>query len=410
MHILFLTDNFLPEVNAPASRTFEHCREWVRAGHRVTVITGAPNFPRGELIGGYKNRPFQREVMAGIDVIRVWTYITANEGFARRIVDYASFMASASLASFAVRDVDVVVGTSPQLFTAVAALFAGTLKRVPWVFELRDLWPESIRSVGAMKNTILLDGLEQLELSLYRRAARVVSVTAGMRDDLIRRGIDPDKIDVVTNGVDLSRFSPREKDGEILRRHDLEGRFVVGYIGTHGMAHALETILEAAALLRERGLEDRLGFLFVGDGAAKQGLKERAAALGLRNARFVDSVSKDEVVRYWSVLDAAVIHLKKTPLFDGAIPSKLFECMGMGLPILLGVTGESARLLEADDAGLTFEPENAAALADHIARMLDDPALCVRLRTNAAAAAPGYDRAALARRMLETVGALARAR
>lgn len=403
MHILFLTDNFPPEVNAPASRTFEHCREWVRAGHRVTVITGAPNFPRGELIGGYKNRPFLREVMAGIDVIRVWTYITANEGFARRIVDYASFMASASLASFAVRDVDVVVGTSPQLFTAVAAFWAGSTKRVPWIFELRDLWPESIRSVGAMRSGMVFDALEALELFLYRRATRVVAVTASMRDDLVRRGIDPNKIDIVTNGVDLSRFSPQPKDDDVLQRHDLGGRFVVGYIGTHGMAHALETVLEAAALLRDRGFADQVAFLFVGDGAAKQGLKDRASALRLTNVRFVDSVSKDEVVRYWSALDAAVIHLKNTPLFEGAIPSKLFECLGMGLPILLGVNGESARILEADDAGLTFAPEDAPDLARRVEQLLGDPALCARLRRNAAAVAPQYDRAHLARRMLAAI-------
>jgi len=170
MHILFLSDNFPPEVNAPASRTFEHCREWVKLGHQVTVVTCAPNFPSGKVFGGYENKLWQQEVMDGIRVIRVWSYITANEGFLKRVLDYVSYMAMAVLASFFVRKVDVVIGTSPQFFTACAAYLVGLCKRCPWVFELRDLWPESIRAVGAMKESRVLDWLEKLELFLYRKA------------------------------------------------------------------------------------------------------------------------------------------------------------------------------------------------------------------------------------------------
>ena len=206
MHVLFLTDNFPPEVNAPASRTHEHCRQWVAAGARVTVITCAPNFPKGRVFDGYRNRLWQQEVMDGVRVIRVWSYITANEGFARRVLDYMSFMLSAFLASLFVRRVDVVVGTSPQFFTAVAAWAVGAIKRVPFVFELRDLWPESIKAVGAMKQSAAIRLLERLEMFLYRRAARIVSVTHAFRETLIKRGIDGAKIDVVTNGVDVSRF------------------------------------------------------------------------------------------------------------------------------------------------------------------------------------------------------------
>ena len=177
MHILFLTDNFPPEVNAPASRTYEHCREWVKAGHQVTVITCAPNFPKGRVFDGYKNRIWQRQTIDGIEVIRVWTYITANEGFARRVIDYLSFMFAAILAGSFVRKVDIVVGTSPQFFTACAAYVVGSLKRRPWVFELRDLWPETIKAVGAMRNLFAIRMLERLELFLYHRASAIVSVT-----------------------------------------------------------------------------------------------------------------------------------------------------------------------------------------------------------------------------------------
>ncbi|MCA9206239.1 MAG: glycosyltransferase family 4 protein, partial [Planctomycetales bacterium] len=232
MHILFLTDNFPPEVNAPASRTFEHCREWVRVGHRVTVITGAPNFPKGKVFTGYRNRLWQRETMEGIQVVRVWTYITANEGFAKRTLDYLSFMVTGFLAGLIQRRPDVIVGTSPQFFTNCAAWMLSVFRWRPFVFELRDLWPESIKTVGAMKDSALLRLLERLELFLYRRAAVVVAVTESFRHNLVSRGVDPNKIAVVLNGVDLSRFHPLARDLELAERFGLAGKFVLGYIGT----------------------------------------------------------------------------------------------------------------------------------------------------------------------------------
>ncbi|MCW5587181.1 MAG: glycosyltransferase family 4 protein [Chromatiales bacterium] len=334
MHILFLSDNFPPEVNAPASRTFEHCREWVRAGHKVTVITCAPNFPKGKVFEGYRNRLWQRERMDGIEVIRVWSYITANEGFTRRILDYLSYMFMAILAGPFVRRIELVVGTSPQFFTACAAYVVSRYRRVPYVFELRDLWPESIKAVGAMRDSALIRLLERLELFLYRKAARIVCVTHSFRETLIRRGIDARRISVVTNGVDMTRFSPVPKDAELVAELGLAGKFVAGYVGTHGLAHHLETLLDAAGRLRTLPGGGVFHFILLGDGARKQALVEDAARRGLNNVTFIDSVPKDQVARYWSLLDVSVIHLRKTELFQTVIPSKLFECMGMGLPVL----------------------------------------------------------------------------
>lgn len=403
MHILFLTDNFPPEVNAPASRTFEHCREWVRAGHRVTVITGAPNFPKGRVFEGYRNRLWQSEQISGIGVIRVWTYITANTGFLRRILDYASYMVAAILAAPFVRGVDLIVGTSPQLFTPCAAYVVSRTKRVPYVFELRDLWPESIRAVGAMKDSALLRRLERLELFLYRKAAAVVSVTNAFRDNLIRRGIEGGKISIVTNGVDISRFQPRPRDADLARELGLDGKFVAGYIGTHGMAHALDTLLEAAALLRTQPDGDAFRILFLGDGASKPALMAKARAMELDNVVFVDSVPKDEVVRYWSLLDVAVIHLRKAELFTTVIPSKLFECMGMGIPVLHGVAGESAGIVEREGVGIVFEPENADALCAGITRLHADAQLYESFRASGLSAARRYDRSELAGKMLRVL-------
>ena len=403
MHILFLTDNFPPEVNAPASRTHEHCRLWVAAGHQVTVITCAPNFPKGRVFDGYRNAWRQEETMDGIRVIRVWSYITANEGFTRRVLDYMSFMATATLASLGVRKVDIVVGTSPQFFTACAAHAVGLLKRRPWVFELRDLWPESIKAVGAMQDSHAVHWLEKLELFLYRHAQRIVSVTQSFKRTLIGRGIDGAKIDVVTNGVDITRFSPRPKDPDLNRLLGLEGKFVAGYVGTHGMAHALETLLEAAARLRQQPTGADIRLLLLGDGARKADLQAQAQRQGLDNVLFVDTVSKDEVARYWSLLDVSVIHLRRTELFTTVIPSKLFECMGMGIPVLHGVAGESADIVRQEGVGEVFEPENADQLVASLLRLKADPALLQTYRSNCLAGARRYDRAALAMRMLQVL-------
>jgi glycosyltransferase involved in cell wall biosynthesis len=402
MHILFLSDNFPPEVNAPASRTFEHCREWVRAGHKVTVITCAPNFPGGKVFSGYRNRLWQSESMDGIRVIRVWSYITANEGTLKRILDYVSYMVSATLAALFVRRIDIVVATSPQFFTACAGYAVTRIRRRPFVFELRDLWPESIRAVGALRNERILRFLEWLELFLYRKANAIVSVTHAFRANLAARGIAEEKIFVVTNGADLSRFAPQPKDEKLVRELGLQDKFVAGYIGTHGMAHALETLLQSAALLAGHG-DPGIVFLFLGDGAEKKSLEEKAARMKLANAIFIGTVPKEQVSRYWSLLDVSVIHLKKTDLFTTVIPSKLFECTAMGIPVLHGVAGESADIVRQENMGLVFEPENAQMLSQALVRLASDVDLRARLSANGVKGAARYDRSGLALRMLNVL-------
>ena len=399
MHILFLTDNFPPEVNAPASRTFEHTREWVRAGHQVTVITCAPNFPKGKVFEGYRNRLWQSEMMDGIHVIRVWSYITANEGFLRRVLDYVSFMVSATLAAPFVRKVDLVIGTSPQFFTACAAYLVSWMKRIPFVFELRDLWPESIKAVGAMGDSLAIRVLECIEMFLYRKADAIVSVTHSFKRKLIERGVQGDKIHVVTNGVDLSRFAPIERDAVLAKELGVEGRFVGGYIGTHGLAHGLETLLDAAELFLKQGRDD-LRLLFLGDGACKVKLKADAERRGLTNVVFVDSVPKAEVVRYWSLLNVSIIHLRDTDLFSTVIPSKMFESMGMGIPLLHGVPGESAGIVEREKVGIVFHSGDHQALHDAMMLLKDNHELFEHYRKCCTEAAPNYDRSRLAGDML----------
>lgn len=373
----------------------------------MTVITGAPNFPTGKVFDGYRNRLWQREVLDGIEVVRVWTYITANSGFAKRTLDYLSFMVTAFLAGLVQRRPEVIVGTSPQFFANCAAWMLSVFRWRPFVFELRDLWPESIKTVGAMEDSAALRLMERLELFLYRRAAVVVAVTESFRRNLMARGIDGDRIQVVTNGVDLTRFRPMERDPELAERLGLTGKLVAGYIGTHGMAHALETVLEAARRMAALPEGQDVRFVLLGDGAQKQALKATATQMGLENVIFLDSVPKAEVPRYWSLLDISIIHLRKADNFTQVIPSKLFECMGMGIPVLHGVAGESAEIVEREGVGLVFEPENAEALCDGVLRLARDPALYQDLRTHCLEAAPRYDRTGLARRMLRVLEGVA---
>lgn len=406
MRILFLSDNFPPETNAPASRTYEHAKRWVQEGREVTVITGAPNFPSGKLHPGYRNRPWQVEMVDGIQVIRVWTYITANEGFVRRTLDYMSFMFSATIAGLFVRRPNVIVATSPQFFTPCAAWVLSVLRARPFVFELRDLWPDSILAVGAMRETTFISWLRKLEYFLYRRARRIVSVTHSFKVVLSGNGIDPGKIEVVPNGVDLALYRPGDKPAELVERWNVAGKFVAAYVGTIGMAHGLDTVLAVADRLRER---KDIAFLLVGTGAEHAALSQRCVERGMENVIFTGAVSKAEVREYWKLCDVALVLLRDSSLFSHVIPSKMFEAMGMERPIILGVRGESRAILEESEAGIPITPQSSDELAKAIMKLAADPALRARMgRAGRDFVARQFDRDRLAGEMLEVLEATAR--
>ncbi|MBL4782700.1 MAG: glycosyltransferase family 4 protein [Porticoccaceae bacterium] len=408
MHILFLSDNFPPEGNAPATRTYEHAREWVKQGHRVTVITGAPNFPEGKVYAGYKNRWYQREVMSGIDVVRVKTYITANEGFAKRILDYISFAIMACIAGLFQKKPDVIVSTSPQFFCACGGWLLSVLRFKPWVFELRDIWPASITAVGAMEKSRAIVWLEKLEMFLYRRADRIVAVTHSFKTELVQRGIDGEKIDVVVNGVDLKTYHPvEEKNKALAEAYDLNNKFVVAYIGTHGMAHALDKVLDAAALLQEH---KGICFLFAGGGAARESVEAMVAQRGLLNVSLIPRQPKEMMPALWSLCDVSLISLRDTPLFEKVIPSKIFESMGMGLPMIITCPdGEATGIVRSTDSGIVVPPEQPQALAEVILDVYKDETRRSSLANNSFKAAPLYDREAMALKMLDVFDGVKRA-
>jgi len=394
MKLLFLTDNFVPESNAPATRTYEHCKEWVKEGIDVTVITCNPNFPYGKTYEGYKNKLYQTEVIDGIKVIRVWSYMAENKGAIKRIADYVSYAISAGLAGLFVKT-DLIVATSPQLFTALSGCVLSKLRRKPWVFELRDLWPEGIKDTGAIKNKKILDFLVKMELCLYRQSTFVITVTNGLRNNLISRGIEASKIDIVTNGANLDMFQAREKNRAILEKLGLQNKFIFGYIGTHGLAHGLEFIIECIKEIKN----EELHFLFIGTGAKKEATVKLAEELKLTNVTFLDPVPKHEVAEYISIIDVALIPLTKTDIHASLIPSKIFESASMQKPILLGVEGEAAEIVKRHNAGIVFEPENKEEFLNGVEKIYTDKEKYVEYKKGCVELAEAFDRKKLAKKM-----------
>ncbi len=398
MKILFLTDNFPPEVNAPATRTYEHCREWVKLGAEVTVITCAPNFPVGKVYEGYSNKLYQTEFVDGIKVIRVWSYIVANKGFLKRTLDFISFSISSFLAGLFVKT-DLIVATSPQFFTALSGRTLSFFKRKPWIMEVRDLWPESIKTVGAMNDNAFIKYFEWEEKRCYKSASKIVVVTDSFKKTLVERGVDSAKISVIKNGVDSEMFTPMSKDLKLIDELNLNGKTVIGYIGTHGMAHKLDFIIRCA---KELEATSNYHFLFIGNGAEKENLKKLQAELNCTNVTMLDSVPKQEVKRYLSILDISLINLRKSPLFETVIPSKIFENASMQIPILMGVQGEAQGIVEKYGAGVCFEPENKEDFISKL-RLLEEPELYASLQEGGKRLAQDFDRKKLAKEMFRII-------
>jgi glycosyltransferase involved in cell wall biosynthesis len=399
LHILFLTDNFPPEGNAPASRTYEHAIRWVEQGSKVTVITTVPNFPEGKVYAGYKNKIYQRECIDGIDIVRVMSFITANEGFLLRTIDYLSFMITGFFAGVFQKSPDVIVATSPQFFTACSGWLISVIRRRPFVFELRDLWPASILALGAIKNNTIISLLEKTELFLYRQSKGIVTVTNAFKEDLISRGIDGEKILVSLNGVDLNRFKPAiVKDEVLLKKYNLHNKFIIGYIGTHGLAHELNSIIDAAVELQKYS---EIVFLLVGSGSERSKLIEDVKKRGVSNVLFVESQPKDMINKYWSLCDISLIHLKNIEIFKTVIPSKLFESMGMGLPVLMAMPeGEATKIVKEYNIGIVITSGIYEELVENILELKENKRLLDTFKKNSLQASKVFSRAKQAKKML----------
>ncbi len=372
MKILLLCHYFAPEPGAPQARLLETSRAWIEQGHEVTVVTGFPNHPTGILAGSDRGRLFREERMDGIRVLRSWLYATPNKGFVRKIASHLSFMVTALLIGGArARRPDIVIASSPTFFSVLSAFVLALTWRRPFVFEVRDLWPAIFSELGILTNRRILGALEWLELFLYRRAARVITVTEGFRQDLIRRGIQPDKVATITNGVDPEFFAPPADREADRRRKGVAGKFTVLYLGAHGISHALQRILDVA---RELEGDPEIQFVFVGSGAEKDGLIDRAARDRLRNVRFVAPVQKAEVPAWYGAADVALVPLRDVPLFTTFIPSKLFEVLACEVPVVASVAGEAAAIAQRSGGAVVVAPEDVPAIRDALLELRADEA------------------------------------
>jgi glycosyltransferase involved in cell wall biosynthesis len=406
VRIAYVCHYFAPEPAAPAARVHELSRAWVRAGHQVSVVTTFPNHPLGRIPPEYRGRWWSTEHMDGIRVLRCWLYAVPNRGVGRRGLDHLSFM----LTSFTfglprLGPVDVVIASSPTLFSALSAWLMARAKRVPFVLEIRDLWPDAIVDLGLMRPGPAVSMLERLAQFLYRQAARVVVVTEAFAERLTASGVPRAKLAVIPNGADTHLFSP-DSDGRSTRAGlDLNGRFVVAYVGSHGLSHGLGTVLDAAAN------QPDVAFLLVGDGADRDRLMAERDRRKLRNVLMRPSVPKDQVPGLYAAADACLVPLRDVPLFETFVPSKLFEVLAAGRPVIGAVRGEARSILARSGGALLVDPERGDQLAEAVGRLRADPQLRAELgRRGRAFAEEHYDRDALASRYLELLEDVVRSR
>ncbi len=360
-------------MGAPAARVHEICKHWVESGAEVSVITAFPHHPTGIVPREYRGYWKLREQIDGINVIRTYIYVAPNKGLIKRMISYLSFMISSIvIGAFVTPKVDVVVATSPQFLCAVSGMVLSLIKGKPYVMEVRDLWPDAVVAVGALsQKSVIIKGLYVLEKIAYYYANKIVIVSDGFRSVLLQKGVSDETIHYFPNGIDTELFYPRPKDVKLLDILGLKSNYVVSYIGTHGMAHALDNVLDTAEIIDK--VNNDIVFLFVGEGACKDSLKKLYRKKKLSNCMFVDQIDKKEIPKYYSISDVSLVVLKRHKLFETVLPSKMFESMGMAKPIILGVEGEARKVLDKARAGISVVPEDSKGMAEAILAMHGNP-------------------------------------
>jgi len=380
-------------MGAPAARASELARHWAQAGHEVSVLTGFPNHPTGVVPAEWRGRlkrliyheripPASAAQRNGrLDVFRTWLWPLPNRKAHERMRNYASFCLSAALRGMFLPRPDVIIASSPQLLVGLSGWWIAFTRQLPFVFEVRDLWPESLTAVGVGdENSLLHHALAAIAKFLYERADRIVVVTPAFKEHLIRYWrVSAEKIAVVENGVETDLFAPASYEANDALRRELgaEGKFLVCYIGTMGNAHGLETLLDAAAQLRQQN--SNALFLLVGEGAEKEKIKTLARSRGLGNVQFLDQQPREKIPAFISASDACLVLLKKTDVFKTVIPTKMLEFMSCARPVILGVDGQARQIVDEAGAGLVIEPENAEALAGAINQLSADRELGTEL-------------------------------
>lgn len=399
MRILWIAQWFPPDLGALPARITEMASVWVAEGHQVTVLTAFPHHPLGEVPPQYRGRWVVREKYGAIDVVRCWLLALPNRRMWQRTLCQVSFgITSLLLGIWRAGKPDVVVVSSPPFFTVPSAWLMARLKRRPLVFEVRDLWPAVFVEMGVMKRGLAYRILEAMEEFFYRAAARVIVVTRAFRQDLISRGVDANKIGVIPNGADIDIYGGEE--GRPRYRQALGGddKFLVTFVGTHGVATGLDQILDAAQVLNG---DARFAFAFVGEGAERDRLIESARSRGLTNVTFHHAVSKEDVRDVYASSDLSIVCLKPVPFLDKFIPSKIFEIIASGTPIIAALGGEAGEIVR--EAGHIVIPAgDGAAIAREIRALAENPSRIEEMKRRGRAYIAGhFDRRKLAREYVE---------
>jgi glycosyltransferase involved in cell wall biosynthesis len=371
LRVTFLTHYFPPEVGAPQARIYELARRLTEGGHKVTVVTAFPHYPTGVIALGYRGKRYMEEQMDGVRVLRTWVFATQNRGFLKRILNHLSFSLSSLTALRKLGPTDVLVVESPPLLIGIAALMFSRVTRAPFILNVSDIWPQSAVELGMLRNPLAIRLAETLERHLYRRAARVSVPTPGMVATLVARGIPRDKVFWLTNGVDTTAYRPQPPDRVLAQSLGLDGHKVFLYAGTHGLAQGLDVILEAAKLTKDPDII----YALAGEGADKDALVAKAKDQGISNVRFLPNQPKSSMPALLSLAYASIIPLKRLELFKSALPSKMFESMAVGQPIVMAVWGEAAAVVESARCGLVVEPEDPQAVHDAVETLAADPTL-----------------------------------
>jgi glycosyltransferase involved in cell wall biosynthesis len=385
MKILYVSQYFPPEMGAPAARVSELARHWVQSGHEVTVLTGFPNHPTGVVPPEYRakfRRLICRERIDDIEVVRTWLVPLPNRKPYERILNYTSFWLSSCLTGTLLCRPDVIVATSPQLLVGLTGWWLGLVKRVPFILEVRDLWPESLTASGVgTPDSQLVRVLRRLSSFLYRSSNHIVVVTNAFRENLVKTwGLPEEKITVVENGVETDLFTPHGSTSAVKSAIGLDGRFIVSCIGTLGLAHGLDMVLQAAAELKDT-FPDIL-FLFVGEGADRERLLAITRERNLTNVRFLPQQPREKIPAFIRASDVCLVLLRKAEVFKTVIPTKMLEFMACARSVILGVDGQARHILQDADAGIFIDPEDLGALVQTIIRLYHDPALRLTLGCN----------------------------
>lgn len=370
LRIGYVNQDFPPEVGAGPARILEMALHWQRAGADVTVITGMPNRRLPNMADGtvhpeYRGRKFMKEDWKGVRVLRSWLYSSPNRSFVHTLVNNASFMASSTLHALARAErFDVVIASSPPFLAQLTGDAVRRAQRIPMVVEIRDLWPDYMVEMGVLKNAAAQRMLFGMERYLLRRSSRVVVVTDSFRRRVEEKGVPTDRIDVISNGVELSRYyrDPAPPPLEALQRRP--GEFLVGYLGNFGAGQELRTVVRAAALLQDEAPDVR--FVLVGDGKEKGKVQEEADRLGVRNLVIGDPIEKEQTRAFYNACDLCLVPLAPVPIFSETVPSKIFEIMACERPVLASVAGEAARIVQESGGGKVSPPGDHTALAAEI--------------------------------------------